>query len=193
MKDLEVNLLFGKGVNDADYPVYMYKDRKQIVCPFYKRWYGMFTRCYSTKYHERQPAYRGCYVHEDWYSFMNFKRWMELQDWEGNHLDKDILIEGNRLYSSDTCVFVDKKTNSFCTTSKVRTNGLPTGVYRVGGVYRAKCGNGCGVSVELGCHSTIEEARVAVVTYKYSIAVQIASRQKNPLVAEKILEMFKIK
>jgi len=36
---------------------------------------------------------------------------MERQDWEGKHLDKDILIPGNKIYSPDRCIFVSSLIN----------------------------------------------------------------------------------
>jgi hypothetical protein len=37
---------------------------------------------------------------------------METKDWEGKHLDKDILIPGNKHYSPDACLFVKRHINS---------------------------------------------------------------------------------
>ena len=115
-------LVCGVGINDADYVDHKYKTieadgkmkrRLVWICPFYRSWKGMLERCYSEKYQERYPTYIGCTVSEEWKRFSNFRSWMEKQDWEGMQLDKDLLIEGNKVYSADTCVFVTSMVNTF--------------------------------------------------------------------------------
>ena len=113
-------LVHGVGINDATYNVYLYEqtDGRQIIvwrCPYYARWCHMLQRCYSDNWHERHPTYIGCSVCEEWLIFSNFKRWMEQQDWEGNQLDKDLLVKGNKEYNPDNCVFVTRMVNSFLT------------------------------------------------------------------------------
>lgn len=104
--------LFGVGINDADYLVRPRVLGKKITCPFYMAWTGMMSRCYSESFHRRAPTYRECSVDPAWHSFMTFRSWMAQQDWQGNALDKDILIPGNKIYSPDTCVFVSLQINS---------------------------------------------------------------------------------
>ena len=77
----------------------------------------MLVRVYSKKFQERQPTYIGCSVSQDWLLFSNFKKWMEKQDWEGKHLDKDVLVKGNKIYSEETCIFVESYVNSLLTDS----------------------------------------------------------------------------
>ena len=84
----------------------------------------MLQRCYSEKWQERYPTYKGCSVSEEWHTFSNFKAWMEKQQWEGKQLDKDILFEGNKVYSPEPCVFVTRKTNMFTTDRAARGSGL---------------------------------------------------------------------
>lgn len=115
-------LVYGVGINDADYVVHKWETieengvRRKIrvwICPYYQTWKSMLERCYSSKYQERQPTYIGCSVSEEWLTFSNFRRWMECQDFEGKQLDKDLLFEGNKVYSGETCVFVTSTVNSF--------------------------------------------------------------------------------
>lgn len=113
-------LVYGVGINDANYHLSHYEFIegeyiKTWQCPIYEVWRGMLRRCYSKKCHLKQPTYQGCSVCEEWLTFSNFKAWMETQDWEGKVLDKDILLEGNRVYSPDTCVFITSSLNSFIT------------------------------------------------------------------------------
>ena len=83
-------LVFGIGVNNADYVVQKWetvgyvdgKRKRKLVweCPFYRTWKNMLMRCYSTKFQERRPTYKGCSVSEEWKTFSNFRAWMEKQD-----------------------------------------------------------------------------------------------------------------
>ena len=133
-------LIHGFGINDADYEVYR-KDwvdgvRKNVwTCPFYRKWTDMIARCYSRRYLDRRPTYKGCTVCDEWKYFSNFRAWMSEQNWEGRHLDKDLLLQGNKVYSPETCVLVHPKVNSFL----VNTDNH-TGPYKVG-VYWSKAGN----------------------------------------------------
>ena len=129
-------LVHGVGINDADYEVTRYeyvivdgrKKQKRIwICPYYQTWKGMLGRCYSTKYQDTRPTYKGCSVSEEWLTFSNFRAWMEKQDWEGMQLDKDLLFEGNKVYSAETCVFITREVNSFTTDC-----GASRGEWRVG-------------------------------------------------------------
>lgn len=113
------NLIYGVGVNDADYVVQKYEEvgtpskrsRKLVwICPFYQKWTSMLCRCYSDKFKQKNKSYDGCKVSDEWLTFSNFKNWMEKQDWEGKELDKDLLGNG-KIYSPQTCLFISKSAN----------------------------------------------------------------------------------
>lgn len=108
------------GIVDVDYPTQK--------CPFYNKWKNMIRRCYSEKEHLRNPTYIGCEVVDEWKYLSNFKLWMEAQDWEKNHLDKDILFPGNKIYGPETCIFVPPSLNSFMTNSSSKNNSGFNGV-----------------------------------------------------------------
>ncbi len=115
------SLIYGVGINDADYQT---QGANIKPCPFYRKWKSMLERCYSEKMLSRRPTYRGTTVCEEWHTFSNFKSWMEKQDWEDNHLDKDILSESKE-YSPETCTFVPRKVNSFVVSAqKIRGSYL---------------------------------------------------------------------
>lgn len=105
-------LVQGVGINDASYSVRP-KSSRNDPCPFYMRWSDMLKRCYSEKFIKTRPTYDNCIVCHDWIYFSNFKAWMEKQDWEGNELDKDILVPENKVYSPETCLFVPPPVNNF--------------------------------------------------------------------------------
>ena len=122
-------LVYGFGINDADYVIKPLINGKRQNCPYYKRWEGIITRCYSKNSLERHPAYVGCSVSNEWKYFSNFRFWMEKQDWEGKHLDKDILIPGNKIYSPDRCIFVSSRINLLLTKCDKKRGAYPLGVY----------------------------------------------------------------
>lgn len=109
--------VYGVGVNDI-----------QVRDDAYFTWVNMLSRCYDPKYLAKKPSYIGCAVAPEWLQFSNFREWMLRQPWQGNHLDKDILFPGNKMYSPETCVFVDRKTNNLLTDGARRRGEHPLGV-----------------------------------------------------------------
>lgn len=91
--------------------VYDYKKNKKE----YQLWFRMFQRCYCEKLHESRPTYIGCKVCERWHNFQNFCEdlpklenynfWKKSEIKREWHLDKDIKIKGNKIYSFETCKF----------------------------------------------------------------------------------------
>jgi len=111
-------LVCGVGVNDADYMVHFIKNGIKIRCVYHATWTAMLKRCYSEACQKRQPAYIGCSVCDKWLIFSNFKAWMEKQDFKGKHLDKDIKIKGNKVYSPEACSFVSAAENVIAASAK---------------------------------------------------------------------------
>lgn len=130
----KVKLVHGIGINDADYCVVRHEkvEGKKIqvwACPFYRKWRDMLARCYSPKVQSRHPTYSGCSVAEEWLIFSSFRRWMSGLDWYGLDLDKDILEPGNKIYSSERCLFISRDLNRFITDSHATRGDWPIGVY----------------------------------------------------------------
>jgi hypothetical protein len=119
----------GVGINDSNYAISSRDaDGKLLLCPYYDAWKHMLERAYCPKLHARYPTYTGVTVCEEWHSFMAFRAWMEAQDWEGKHLDKDIIVPGNKVYSPDTCVFVPPALNALLTDRAAARGECPIGV-----------------------------------------------------------------
>lgn len=77
----------------------------------YRVWNKMLTRCYSNRHLKRCPTYKGCSVVEEWHSFQKFGDWFDVNYIKGYQLDKDIKVNGNKVYGPSTCLFVTKAEN----------------------------------------------------------------------------------
>jgi hypothetical protein len=91
----------------------------QLVTRSCSRYFDMNKRCkVDGAYQKRRPTYIGCTISENFKDFQHFTEWSQSQS--GNNLvnynlDKDLLIEGNKVYSEETCVFIPRELNSFLT------------------------------------------------------------------------------
>lgn len=196
-------LVYGVGVNDANYVAqrketvgYVDGKRKQKqvwICPYYRTWADMLNRCYSAKYQERCPTYKGCAVSEEWLTFSLFKGWMEKQDFEGKQLDKDLLFEGNKIYSPETCVFVSQMVNKFVCDSRAARGERLIGVCwdKQTEKFLSQCRNPFTKKQEkLGYFSTEQEAHQAWLKRKIELAHLLADEQTDPRVSEALINRY---
>lgn len=196
-------LVYGVGINDAGYVVNKrdtigYADGKQKqklvwVCPYYERWTDMLRRCYSASFQESRPTYAGCTVSEEWLTFSNFKEWMEKQDWEGSQLDKDLLFEGNKIYSADTCCFVTSMANLFTTDSCNSRGERLIGVSWHKGMNKfiSQCSNPFTKKREhIGYFDSELEAHEAWRNRKLELARELAAIQTDPRVARALIDRY---
>lgn len=184
MKYKKSKLVHGVGVNDADDPIWI--DGEIIAS--YNCWANMLNRCYSAKCQITCPTYIGCAVCEEWKYFSNFKKWYDSNYKEGFHLDKDILIEGNKIYSPETCVFVPQYLNSLLNDNSRARGELPLGITaqkpntkirKVNTTYKAKCNNGYGNELTK-TFKTIEEA----VAWYSATKTRVVSEQVQRALSE---------
>ena len=203
IKESALKLVHGVGINDADYAVkrwetvgYVNGKRKQRlvwICPFYQTWAGMLCRCYSAKYQERCPTYEGCTVSEEWERFSNFRAWMMEQDWENKQLDKDLLFEGNKAYSDETCVFVTGMVNNFTIDSGAVRGEWMIGVHwhKGSGKFKSQCSNPFTKKQEhLGLFICDEEAHQKWLKRKLELAKELAAIQTDERVAEALINRY---
>lgn len=83
----------------------------------YYLWLDMMCRCYRDE-NFKQKCYDGVEVDVDWWNLKNFikdlpnipgyERW---KDGEKLHFDKDILSKDKKIYSRDTCQFIEPEKN----------------------------------------------------------------------------------
>ena len=179
-------LVYGVGINDAEYFVKPVVNGKRDLCKFYDTWVHMLARCFSKKVHARQKTYEGCSVCDEWLTFSKFKGWMQTQDWTGKELDKDIINFGNKKYSPDNCAFVSSKTNCFVTEIRVTNGDLPIGVYfnKPSKKFLAQCYNPfTGKNENLGRFICKNQAHQAWKKRKHELACQLAEIQTDDRVA----------
>jgi hypothetical protein len=114
----------GEGVYKAKYD----NGRKT---PAYASWHNMLERCYSEKDRYKHPSYESCNSSQEWHNYQTFADWYENEwyqiDFERMHLDKDILLKNNKLYSSETCLIVPQKINMIFTEQPNKYR-LPSGI-----------------------------------------------------------------
>lgn len=179
-------LVYGVGINDADYPIRPLVGGKRVFCPIYNRWSKMLERCY-TKYNHISSTYAECSVAPEWHTFSNFREWyLQQGDVTGKALDKDILYPGNKVYGPDTCVFVEPALNNlFCRKS--------IGQYPTGVKYdkRKRTKNYQAIltmnykDVSAGYHYTAEEAHKAYLKKKIEFVENYyLNKESNPKIIE---------
>lgn len=83
----------------------------------YTTWGSMLRRAYCPKYHARQPTYLDCSVTDEWLEYQEFAEWFEGHEYSnrGYHLDKDLLLPGNKIYAPDRCIFIPRQLNNLLT------------------------------------------------------------------------------
>ena len=196
-------LVHGVGINDSDYVVQKWetigyvdgKQKKKLIwfCPFYRVWVSMLNRCYSVKFRERQPTYKGCSVTEKWLTFSAFKNWMMAQDFEGKQLDKDLLFEGNKVYSPEACVFVTQMVNNFTTDSGAARGDCLIGVtwYKPTEKFQASCRNPFTKKQEyLGLFTCELEAHEAWLKRKLELAHELAAIQEDSRISKALIDRY---
>jgi len=121
----KINLIYGVGYNPHERVI----DSKGKVLRSYTSWLDMIKRCYSVSFKGKNPTYIDCTVCDEWLHYSEFIAWFDKNYISGYQLDKDILVNGNKIYSPETCVFIPKKINTLLSTRSGSKGDYPTGVY----------------------------------------------------------------
>ena len=168
-------MVYGVGVNDADYCQQPRIDGKRVWCPAYVVWKSMLARSCDTKFHAKQPTYSGVKACDEWQSFMSFRKWWLENQVDGWHIDKDMLSDDG-VYSPESCVFVPQWLNNLTTDSGAARGDYPIGVYfeRRRGRFVALCRKPMSKKQEyLGLFDTPEAAHLAWRTRKLELAIEL--------------------
>ena len=175
------------------------RDENGEVLNSYTCWVDMLQRCYSAKFQEKCPTYNDCSVCDSWLYYSNFKNWYDENYYEvdnkTSHIDKDILVKGNKVYSPDTCVFVPQFINKLFTKSQKRRGELPIGVsyYKASKKYRASLSvfkNEKKTFKHLGYFDTVNEAFEVYRRAKEDNIKEIADNYKDEIPTELYEAMY---
>jgi len=98
----------------------------------YTTWFHIMQRCYDRKIHLKYPTYKNCEIYKPWHNFQNFGKWFDENyyqiDGENMHIDKDILVKENKIYSPECCIIVPQNINLLFIKNNAVRGELPIGV-----------------------------------------------------------------
>ncbi len=182
VKDRYAPSVFGVGVSGTKYPFRI----NGVKTKEYGLWVRMLERCYSDAYQKKQPTYVACKVSDKFKSYEYFYEWCHRQVGfanEGWHLDKDLLIKGNKIYSEDTCVFIPAEINSVLTKCTASRGEYLIGVSwsKTNKAFRAQVNKNKGKPEHLGFFKTELEAFKAYKTAKEAFIKEQAEKWKLPI------------
>ena len=159
----------------------------------YETWVNMLARCYSNSYKNKYPTYKDCKVCDEWHNYQNFAKWFyENLPKDGNtyHLDKDLKVIGNNIYSPITCMFVTPVVNLF-TTDRGAARGccmIGASLSKIGGNFKSQCKEPfTGKHFSIGYFDTELEAHLAWRKRKSELAYELAMTQDREEVKQALL------
>ena len=186
VKDRLTPSVYGVGELGTKYPTKV----NGVLTKEYELWHSMLRRCYSDSSKKKCPTYIGCEVSAKFKSFEYFYEWCNKQIGfynQGNenpfHLDKDLLIKGNKVYSESTCVFLPQEINSLLTKrTSLRGNHL-IGVYwdKTHKAFIALVNKNKGKQAYLGLFNTEIEAFKAYKRAKEAFVKEQAEKWKGKI------------
>lgn len=182
VKDPYAPSVYGVGISGTKYqPTINGVNTKE-----YELWREMLKRCYSDTYQKKHPTYIGCEVIDKFKSYEYFYEWCHKQIGFGNdgwHLDKDLLIKGNKVYSENTCVFIPKEINSLLTKRESMRGEYLIGVIwsNTNKAFVARVSRNKGKPEWLGCFNTEIEAFNAYKQAKESFIKEQANKWKGKI------------
>lgn len=157
----------------------------------YNTWHGMHKRCYSSKCLIKHVSYTECHVAKEWNNFQNFAKWFENNHIKEFELDKDILVKGNKIYSSETCCFVPKEINLLFVKRKNKRGDFAIGVNKHGLKFQSSLSIGKGKVNFLGTFETELEAFNAYKIAKEDYIKEVADKWKEQITEKCYQSMYK--
>ena len=186
VKDPYLPSVYGVGILGAKYPSKI----SGVKTKEYVLWQSMLQRCYSDNSKKKYPTYEGCEVSDNFKSYEYFYEWCQNQIGFGNegdenpfHLDKDLLVKGNKVYSEDTCVFIPREINSLLIKREASRGEHPIGVHwsNSNKAFVARVNKSKGKQEYLGSFNTEIEAFNAYKQAKESFVKEQANKWKGKI------------
>ncbi len=148
-------------------------------------WNGIRQRCYNENNKDKLMSYKDVEMSENFKFYSYFKEWCHQQtgfDQDGWHLDKDILIKGNKVYSDNTCCFVPHEINTLLVKRNSLRGEFPIGVgfYKPLNKYISKLSTH-GKARNLGYFSSVEEAFAVYKREKEKYIKEVANKWKDQI------------
>ena len=153
----------------------------------YDVWRGILQRIYDDKSLRKFPTYKGCSICWEWHSFQNFAEWYNNNYYEipgeKMHIDKDILIKRNKIYSPNTCIFVPERINYLFVKTDHKRGKYPIGVSfdKTNNKFIVQLKNEQCEKIFMGRFSTEKEAFNAYKNRKEKVIKNVANRHKNQI------------
>ena len=182
IKDPYVPSVYGVGITGTKYQPSI----NGVLTKEYTLWNNMLERCYSDSFKKRRPTYEGCEVSSKFKSYEYFYDWCHNQigfDNEDWHLDKDLLIKGNKVYNENTSVFIPQEINSMLVKSDKRRGEHLIGVcwHKKGKTFVATVNKNKGKQEYLGSFETEIEAFNAYKQAKEAFVKEQADKWKGKI------------
>ena len=186
IKDPYSPSVFGIGVLGAKYQSKI----NGVHTKEYTLWVNMLKRCYNDSFQKKYPTYIGCEVSDNFKSYEYFYEWCHKQigfdnDGNGNpfHLDKDLLIKSNKVYSEYSCVFIPAEINSLLVKSDNIRGKHPIGVHyhKRDKAFVAQVRKNKGKSEHLGYFKTEIEAFNAYKEAKETFVKELANKWEGKI------------
>ena len=182
IKDPYLPSVYGVGILGTKYPSTI----SGVCTKEYGLWMRMLKRCYSDSFKKRRPTYEGCEVSNNFKSYEYFYEWCQNQigsNVEGWHLDKDLLIKGNKVYSEYTCVFLPSEINSLLVKCTASRGEYLIGVYwsKTANAFKATVRKNKGGQKHLGYFNTELEAYNAYKIAKEAFVKEQANKFKSQI------------
>ena len=182
VKDRLSPSIYGIGVVGTKYLTY----ECGVQTKEYTLWKNMLERCYSDTYKKNHPTYKDCEVSENFKSFEYFYEWCHSQigfSNQGWHLDKDLLTEGNKVYSENICVFIPSEINKVLVKREALRGEYLIGVswHKKGKAFVATVNKNKGKREHLGSFTTEIEAFNAYKQAKESFIKEQANKWESQI------------
>ena len=182
VKDRYLPSVYGVGVIGDKYPSKV----NGVLTKEYKLWTSMLVRCYSTTLKKQRATHDGCEVSDSFKNYEYVDEWCHKQISFGNegwHLDKDLLVKGNKAYSEDSCVFIPTEINSLLVKRENMRGKYLIGVYwnKTANAFVAQVSKNKGMQEHLGVFNTELEAFRAYKQAKETFIKEQAEKWKGKI------------